>query len=55
MGESTLTLEELERAHIERVLREENGHVAQAATRLGIPRSSLYQKIQKHRIVFSKV
>ena len=52
---STLTLEELERAHIERVLQEETGHVAQAATRLGIPRSSLYQKIQKHRIVFSKV
>jgi len=53
--DSTSTLEDIERAHIERVLREENGHVAQAATRLGIPRSSLYQKIQKHRIVVSKV
>lgn len=54
-GDSTLTLEELERVHIERVLREENGRVAHAAVRLGIPRSSLYQKIQKHRIVVSKV
>ncbi len=53
-GDSNLTLEELERAHIERVLREEKGHVAQAALRLGIPRSSLYQKIQKHRISVSK-
>ena len=52
---STLTLEEVERAHIERVLQEENGRVAEAATRLGIPRSSLYQKIQKHRIHLSKV
>lgn len=44
---SDLTLEQLERWHIERVLREENGHVDSAAQRLGIPRSSLYHKLKK--------
>jgi DNA-binding NtrC family response regulator len=42
-----LTLDEVERRHIEAVLRDERGHVARAAVRLGIPRSSLYQKIAK--------
>jgi DNA-binding NtrC family response regulator len=42
-----LTLEEVERQHIERVLRELNGRVAEASQRLGIPRSTLYQKIKK--------
>jgi DNA-binding NtrC family response regulator len=42
-----LTLEALERLHIERVLRELNGRVAEASQRLGIPRSTLYQKIKK--------
>jgi transcriptional regulator of acetoin/glycerol metabolism len=31
-------------------LREEKGRVAQAAARLGIPRSTLYQKIKALRI-----
>jgi len=44
---SSLTLEELERVHIERVLRELGGRVAEASQRLGIPRSTLYQKIKK--------
>jgi DNA-binding NtrC family response regulator len=43
----TLTLHEVERRHIETVLRAEHGHVGRAATRLGIPRSSLYQKVAK--------
>lgn len=51
---SRLTLLELERRHIERVLNEEGGRVEQAADRLGIPRSSLYQKIKKHRITVSR-
>ncbi len=46
-GAASLTLEELERLHIERVLRELNGRVAEASQRLGIPRSTLYQKIKK--------
>jgi DNA-binding NtrC family response regulator len=44
---SNLTLLEVERRHIELVLGEENGHVERAARRLGIPRSSLYQKIKQ--------
>jgi DNA-binding NtrC family response regulator len=46
---------ELERQHIERVLAEDRGRVEKAAVRLGIPRSSLYQKIKKHQIIMSKV
>jgi DNA-binding NtrC family response regulator len=41
-----LTLAELEQIHIQRVLKEEMGNVATAAMRLGIPRSTLYQKIK---------
>jgi DNA-binding NtrC family response regulator len=52
---SSLTLLEAERRLIERALREERGHVARAAERLGISRSSLYQRIQKHRIVVSRI
>jgi DNA-binding NtrC family response regulator len=46
-GEDRLTLEEMERRHIERVLQAEGGRVEAAARRLGIPRSSLYQKIKR--------
>jgi DNA-binding NtrC family response regulator len=45
-----LTLQELERRHIERVLDAEKGHVVQAAERLGIPRSTLYQKLKEYGI-----
>jgi transcriptional regulator with GAF, ATPase, and Fis domain len=45
-----LTLEELEKRHIERVLKEMGGRVAEASQRLGIPRSTLYQKIKKFSI-----
>jgi DNA-binding NtrC family response regulator len=53
--DSRLTLLELEKQHIERVLQEEQGRVEKAAKRLGIPRSSLYQKIKKHQIPSSRV
>lgn len=43
-------LEEVERQHIVRILHEESGKVAQAAVRLGIPRSTLYQKIKVYGI-----
>ena len=45
-----MTLEELERFHIERILRAEGGHVEGAAKRLGVPRSTLYQKLKTYRI-----
>src|ERR1051325_6111751 len=53
--DTRLTLLELEKQHIERVLQEERWRVEKAAKRLGIPRSSLYQKIKKHQINSSKV
>jgi DNA-binding NtrC family response regulator len=43
---SELTLDQLERRHIEGVLEREKGHVVAAAERLGIPRSTLYQKLK---------
>jgi DNA-binding NtrC family response regulator len=49
-SEMHLTLEELEKLHIERVLREMGGRVAEASQRLGIPRSTLYQKIKRFSI-----
>jgi DNA-binding NtrC family response regulator len=49
-----LTLEELEREQIERVLEDTRGKVDEAARRLGIPRSSLYQKIKSYGISLSK-
>jgi DNA-binding NtrC family response regulator len=49
-----LTLLEAERRHIQRVLQDEQGRVDRAAKRLGIPRSSLYNKIKKHQIVISR-
>lgn len=42
------TLEEVEVAHIRAVLEEEGFHVNDAAARLGVPRSTLYQKIKKY-------
>jgi DNA-binding NtrC family response regulator len=52
--DSKLTLIELERQHIQRVLLEEKGRVENAAKRLGVPRSSLYQKLKRHRLESSK-
>jgi DNA-binding NtrC family response regulator len=53
--DSSLTLLELEKVHIARVLGEEHGRVDHASKRLGIPRSSLYQKIKKHNINLSNL
>ncbi|HSA92619.1 MAG TPA: sigma-54 dependent transcriptional regulator [Terriglobales bacterium] len=52
--ESALTLVELERRHIERVLAQEQGRVEQAARKLGIPRSTLYERIKKYGLASSK-
>jgi len=45
------TLDELEKEYIERILSIENGRVEAAAKRLGIPRSSLYNKLKQYGIV----
>ena len=44
-----LTLAEMERRHIERVVRLEGGSVDRAAARLGLSRSTLYQKLKRFR------
>jgi len=49
-GESNGTLKELERAYIFHVLNAEGGSVERAARRLGIPRSSLYNKMRRFDI-----
>jgi DNA-binding NtrC family response regulator len=45
-----LTLSEMERRLIDRAMELEGGRVEQAARRLGIARSSLYDKLKKHRL-----
>jgi DNA-binding NtrC family response regulator len=52
--DALLTLDEVERRHIERTLQSAGGRVGEAARRLGIPRSSLYQKIKRYGIAASK-
>lgn len=49
LHDTSLTLEELEEHYIKKVLAEEQGRVEQSARRLGIPRSSLYQKIKHYQ------
>jgi transcriptional regulator with PAS, ATPase and Fis domain len=44
-----MTLEEVERRHIEHVVRLEAGNVDRAAVRLGVSRSTLYQKLKRYR------
>lgn len=48
------TLGDLEKLQIERVLLEERGRVVAAARRLGVPRSTLYQKIKEHQLKLSR-
>lgn len=46
-GLANLTLREMERTHITVILEQEQGSVQKAARRLGIPRSSLYNKLSR--------
>jgi DNA-binding NtrC family response regulator len=45
-----VTLADLERQHVERTLAAVGFHVSEAARRLGIPRSTLYQRIREYGI-----
>ncbi len=47
--EASATLKQLEWQHVRRVLDEEGGNVPRAARRLGIPRSTMYQKLKQHQ------
>jgi formate hydrogenlyase transcriptional activator len=46
-SQEPVTLREVERAHIARILRESNGAIGTAARRLDVPRSTLYSKIRR--------
>ncbi|MGH9442342.1 MAG: sigma-54-dependent transcriptional regulator [Thermoanaerobaculia bacterium] len=50
-----MTLQDVEVRHLRLVLEDERGHVEKAASRLGVPKSSLYEKIRRYGIVVSKV
>ena len=50
-----LTLSELEHLYIEKVLQIEHGRVEEAAKKLGLSRSALYEKIKKHGINLSRI
>jgi DNA-binding NtrC family response regulator len=49
-AEPLLTLQEVERAHIERALRATGGHRGNTARMLGISERSLYRKIEEYRL-----
>jgi DNA-binding NtrC family response regulator len=53
--DTNMTLSEMERWYIEKVLEEEQGQVLQASNRLGIPRSSLYKKIKEYGLRSSEI
>ncbi|MBA2594804.1 MAG: sigma-54-dependent Fis family transcriptional regulator, partial [Gammaproteobacteria bacterium] len=48
-----LSLEAMERQHVANVLRDSGGKVTLAAERLGIPRSTLYEKLKRHGLTSS--
>jgi DNA-binding NtrC family response regulator len=54
MNDKNLSLSDVERIYIQRVVQEENGRIERAAQRLGVPRSSLYKKIKAMGINVSK-
>jgi transcriptional regulator of acetoin/glycerol metabolism len=47
-GDAADTIAAAERIHVQRVVREENGDIDRAALRLGVARSTLYQKLKKY-------
>ncbi|HSN90294.1 MAG TPA: sigma-54 dependent transcriptional regulator [Anaeromyxobacteraceae bacterium] len=53
-AQAAVTLGDLEREHIERTLAGVGYRVREAAERLGIPRSTLYQRIKAHGIVLPR-
>nr|AQQ74976.1 hypothetical protein [uncultured bacterium] len=54
-GDQILTLSELERRYIEKALWIERGRVEEAARKLGLSRSALYEKIKKHAIDLHRI
>ncbi|MBI1761182.1 MAG: sigma-54-dependent Fis family transcriptional regulator [Acidobacteria bacterium] len=52
-GEQFLSLEELERLHIERIFSATGGNLSRAAELLGITRNTLYSKLRKYNLTAS--
>jgi DNA-binding NtrC family response regulator len=48
-GDDVLTLDEMERRHVEHVVQLEHGNIDRAAARLGVSRSTLYLKLKRYR------
>lgn len=46
----TMTMEEVEKAMIEKCLRHHGGNLSRAAESLGLSRAALYRRLEKHRI-----
>ena len=53
-ADTSVSLAEMQRRYMQRVIEEEGGNVDRAAKRLGVPRSSLYKKIKAMDLVVSK-
>ena len=54
MNDTSLTLSDIERIYVQKVIQEENGQIERAAQRLGVPRSSLYKRIKAMGLNVSK-
>jgi transcriptional regulator of acetoin/glycerol metabolism len=46
-----MTIDEVEKAMIEKSLRHHDGNVSRAAESLGLSRAAFYRRLEKHRIV----
>jgi DNA-binding NtrC family response regulator len=46
-----MTMDEVEKAMIEKSLRHHDGNISKAAESLGLSRAALYRRLEKHRIV----
>ena len=50
ISENAVSLEEIEKQHIEKILKDTKGNVTRAAGLLGIDRVTLYNKLKKYGI-----
>jgi len=53
-GENVPSLDDVEKAHIQKVLELTNGNIAQAAGILKVSRLTMYNKIEKYQLKKSK-
>ncbi len=53
-GYRLVSIEEMEKNHIRRVLQEKEFNITSAAKILGVGRNTLYRKLEKHKINYEK-